>query len=120
MKTVKFMAKHASRINLGLTLLYLVMAGCNGYWAYEEFQAQEYKQAVISSFSAGLFVTTFFFFTLTVLQLRTNHKLHEQVFDLIMENHDLSREILILKMPHLAKAIQDDRLGSQEKTNGHG
>jgi hypothetical protein len=77
----------------------------NLWWQYGEGNL---FSSVFAGFCLGTLLNSWFFAN---FQDKASRYLHNQNMELMAHNHDLAHEILILKMPHLAKSMNSDSLG---------
>lgn len=106
--TNTFITRNIKKINLGLTITYFVMMFLNGWWCYEAYLANNIFGIINNAFSAGMFFAIALFFTMLINQLKRNEQLMTDNIQLIVDNHELAHEIMVLKMPKMGKTEQHD------------
>ena len=78
------------------------MAGYSGYSVYDLYKEGNWP-LVNHAAGVGLFLTSALYYSLIIFWQTENTRRMTQITTLIIENHELKHEMMILKMPDTSK-----------------
>ncbi len=79
------------------------------YSVYADYQKGDWPM-ISNAMNIGLFTVSALYYSVIIYWMNENTRRATQITNLIIENHELKQEIMIMKIPSLAKAIDDDSL----------
>ncbi len=90
-------------------VLFVAMTIFSGYSIYDLYKEGDWS-LVNHSVSFGIFGLSALYYSIIMFWMKENARRMTQITNLIIENHELEQEIMIMKMPSLAKSMKADSL----------